>query len=427
MKLKKNHLGFLMIALCAFMLFFPGAGSAQEDKLVENFQYTAEGKVTPGDNPFFILEINPSLLKNMQPSLKDFRIFSGSYELGYAPLSLRTTEETRGEVSVRQEVINEGFSQEGLYSLTVVTKDRSWRNDQMLMVKLEREPYLVKGNLYGSNDNRNWQKLQAVTLFGIEGQFSGISLQGIDYDYLKIDFEPPSLETLKIKESLLITPVQGDKEEIPWKERVPFETTQEEAQKETWLVIDLDHENHPSNGWQLSTREQGFYRQMVTEGSNDKENWDIIGITYIFRGLETGDENLSYQYPPGNYRYLRLRILDGDNEPVKVDEISVITPPVKLLVKVPHPAGESMLEFSAYWGNEYITSPSYDVIQFVDEVDPQKLPEISLGQGRENPRYNPTGPPMPFSERYPALLSLGLGAAAAALALIFYRNLKQVK
>ncbi|PKM83917.1 MAG: hypothetical protein CVU88_00595 [Firmicutes bacterium HGW-Firmicutes-13] len=391
---------------------------------LEDFPYMSEQTVPSDHNSFFILEIEPPVFGTMTPSLRDLRLFAGEHELGYALLPVKTYDRTILRETKRLEVINQGVLQDGRYSFVVLTG--GIEKNESIKVKLDQDPYLVKGTLYGSNDSRSWQKLRTVTFFSIDNQYSEIPLSGIDYDYLKIDFQQPPGEMLAVGEVFLISPVEIKEKDISSWEEAPFEMDRDEHYRESILAADLLYGCRLSSEWVLGTSEKGFHRQVIMEGSNSKEDWEFLWSTYVYRGVEPGDEKLSFSYEPVHYRYLRLRIIDGDSEPLPVDSVKVRTHPVRVLVKRPSAYEGTAVDLRAYWGDEKIGAPFYDVGELVDSLDLGNYPVVFLSRKVDNLDYRPPKPDTPLTERYPFLLTLGLIAAVLIIALILYRNVKQV-
>jgi len=390
---------------------------------VESFPYMSTFPVTAHHHSFFVVDVQPVAFDTMTPSLLDLRIYAGEHELGYVLLPLDSGYKPVAAEERRLEVINQGVLGDGIYSFTVFTGKLS--PSQLIRVRLDQEPYLVKGVLYGSNDNRNWQKLKPVTLFSIDNRCNEISLFGIDYDYLKVDYVHPPGEMLAVREAWLVSPAGERGKNGSFLQQVPFDISRDEKNGESIITADLRYRNRVSSEWFMSTAEKGFHRQLVMEGSNNGSSWEFVLSTYIYRGIEPGDEKLSLSYDPVRYRYLRFRIRDEDNEPVKIDSLKVRIHPVRLLVKLPSFLEETPLELTAYWGNERVEAPCYDIGRLLGSMDIDDCPVAFLGSPVKNPRYKAASH-VSWSERHPYLLPLGMIAAVAIIALILYRSVRQV-
>jgi hypothetical protein len=394
--------------------------SAEDRELIQKSPYTSqqEVRVQTGD-PFFLLEIDPAKAALMDPALRDLRLYSGEYELGYAIVP-NQPDHRRKEISL--EILNEGSYEGQRYGFVVVMPDNEFASSS-ISIKLNHEPYLVKGTLYGSSDNGNWQQLRPITFFGIDEKYSELSLEGIAYRYLKFEFQQPPGEILVVEEAVVYSSLERvPQESSTWVSRP---VSQSNYEKESLLLIDLEYQNRVSTQWVLDILEQGFYRQAVFEGSNDKSYWEPIGTTYLYRGVANGDEQLSFHYPPGAYRYLRVRILNEDNEPLSVQTAQVRTHPMRLVVKSPPAPEGSTIPVTAYWGNSELQSPSYDVKQWLGTLKLDQLSVGAMGEPIENPNYQPAK--APWTERFPLIMPLALILASVGVGFILYRNVKQMR
>jgi hypothetical protein len=394
------------------------------------FQYVAKQPVTIDPaQPFFIVELSPEAYAGMDPALRDLRLFADGQELGYARMPEEQPKLLLQKTEQPLTMLNQGELADGSYSFTMVLPRSQATDSLSLRIRLDQAPYLVKGTLYGSQDNRNWQRLRPVTLFALNNQISDISLAGIDYEYLKIDFTQPPGDKLQPKEAVLLRQSAGMNSGGSSLDSVPFSLRQDASRKETLVSVDLQARNRISSELILGTEEKGFYRTVFLEGSHDGEHWQPIESSYLYRGVEAGDENLSLAYSPRGYRYLRLRIANQDNQPLAVDNVKIRTHPVRVIAKAPSSMpgtsfAASSFEVSAYWGSQTIPAPSYDVSKVADRN--LHYPLIRIVQWQENPDYQPAAG-LPLSERFPWLLPSGLLLAALAVSYLLYRNLKQIQ
>lgn len=391
--------------------------------LRETFLYRSETVQLEAKEPFFVLELDPSLMTTVSPDLRDLRLYSGEEELGYARLPSPEGDQATS-ASVPLTVWNEGKDEQGTYSFQLDLTGLPGK-PHALRIQLSPEPYVVKAVLSGSADKQTWQQLRQVTLTGIEGRHNDLSLDGIDYPYLKLAWSGhptemkaaaafaliPSAQSARVKPDVLVPSLQIENDQV---------------EKRTVLTADLQHPHRMTGKVTLVTKETAFYREVVLEGSHaPQEGWEHIATSYLYRGTEAGDEELSLAYPPVGYRYLRLLIRNEDNRPLTIDSLQVESYPLRLLVKAPT-GGASPFPVTGYWGNKQVAAPSYDVAQFVDEATPAQV--ARLGQTLANPDYSlDSNAGIPFSERYPWVLPLALVAAVGVVVLLLVRTMRQVQ
>ena len=198
----------------------------------------------------------------------------------------------------------------------------------------------------------------------------------------------------------------------------------EEEEKITSVMVDLTYQNRLTDQITVQTTEKAFYRKVSLEGSKDGEKWSPILSTYIYRGVGAGDEKLTIPYEPRYDRYLKLKIYNEDNPPLQIDGVAGKVYPVRVLVKSPQ--GSTSFKLEGYFGNPYLKSPSYDVGNVLKQSGWREYSLVKVKDFQQNPVYNPNKM-LPFTERYPSILTFGLILAAGVVLIILYRTIKTVK
>ena len=422
-RLGQLFLGFILIfALLSNSLQLVSASASDAS---ESFKYLSEIDF-PADREedYFILDIDPLVLDTIEPSLKDFRIYLGQQELSYAKLPF-PNKNLISSIEMEIPILNTGTSDKDIYSF--VLHMPKYNPDQYVTVELNQPLYLVKGHLFGSNNNRDWIKLKPITLYQTGQEINRISLENIDFEYLRIEFQQPLNESLEVKEANLYTYELQEIIQQVTNKSYPFEITNNKEQKITQILIDLKYNHQPIFEWSFDTEDKGFYRRVLVEGSSDQETWNGIGSTYIFRDIEGVDTKLDYEFEPKHYRYLRLTIENEDNQPLDIQSIKIKTYPVNLLVKLPKNIDPNSKKIFAYWGNEILSSPDYDLENFVQSINQSKYPIVSLTTYSKNDQYREQEINVPLTEKYPFILPGGLMLAVVFIGFILYRNVKQMK
>jgi hypothetical protein len=413
--------GILFIVM--LLLFQPLVFADDKNGYQETFKYRFEKKITlPASQGFFQLELDPYLFAHLDPTLRDLRLYGNGKELGFTGLPLNEVDRQQMVLTI----VNKGFERDGKYSFEFyVPGGIPADKERILKVFLNPEPYFVKGELYGGVDGRQWKKIKDITLFSLEDRVNDISLTGIDYPYLKISFYPSSAQVFS--NDLVVNRVQlvsGETIGITKSAREKMSIQMEEEEDNiTSILVDLKYHNRLTDQITIQTGERAFYRQVSIEGSNDGEKWSPILSTYIYRGMEKGDEKLTIPYEPRYDRYLKIKIFNEDNLPLQIDGVEGRVYPVRVLVKAPQ--GSSTFTLEGYFGNRWIKSPSYDVKNVLKESGWQDYPLIQVKEFADNPIYNPNKM-LPFTERYPFLITIGLILATGVVLIILYRTIKTV-
>lgn len=405
-----------IIVLCTLLIlscFQPLAAAPPLD--TDSFRYLGDVLPVAGEAAsFFILEISPAAYAAMDPAWRDLRIFNNSgQEAGYTPLlHPKAALQSRYEEC---EIINKGMLQDaGKYSFTL--KDLP-PDTEKLTVRLDKPEYLVKSDVYGSNDNQTWQLVGTQTLYGINGNYNTFPLRDIEYRYIKFEFTQPPGENLSVSGVQRLRSFSGKKTVLS------LPVIQSDVNKTTVIVLDLGCSNYPSRGLKFTTSENNFYRQATLEASNGQDKWQYVSAFYLYSGSDPQDENLSVEYPLTRARYLKITVQNGDSAPVTFSEAAVETESIRLLVK----DSTDHAPFKVYWGNPPLPSPRYDVDEILAQgkINPDTLPVLHLDNYTENPTYKQ--PAQPLTERYPFLLPLALAVAIVFIGAIQYKALKKMK
>jgi hypothetical protein len=177
----------------------------------------------------------------------------------------------------------------------------------------------------------------------------------------------------------------------------------------TEYVIDLGLPNIPQDRVFIDAEGAMFHRAVEIHTSADNEHWWRHAGGTIFRAA--GEDSLELTFNESRRRYLRVRIYNGDNPPLKIRRIRVSGLPYRVRFPSEGP-GEAWL----YYGNPDAMAPDYDFGRILLRTGEVKMTLATVGAQEKSPDYVP--PPAkkkPWTEEHPALLWTVLIAAVAAL------------
>jgi hypothetical protein len=185
------------------------------------------------------------------------------------------------------------------------------------------------------------------------------------------------------------------------------------------LVFDLGREL-PHDRIVLEASGGPFHRAVEVEEGGDGNEWRRLASGTIFR--IPGEDILAIELPETAARYLRLRIFNGDNQPVEVRRAFFEAPRRDVLFRA---ASAGRYFFHA--GNPDAAAPSYDLPAILARTLLAEQP-IQAGRWEPNPLYEPPPPPRkPFSERFPGLLPAVLVAAVLIMGFLAVQLLRKAK
>jgi hypothetical protein len=216
-----------------------------------------------------------------------------------------------------------------------------------------------------------------------------------------------------------------DQKETPYIIReleVPDETplvpsiSQETNAHTTLVTADTGFEGLPHDRVQLVIDPGQFYRPVKVESSRDSTKWRPIGEGFIFRTEDMGAFSISSAEQWD--RYLRIRIINGDNPPLTVRQ--VILSADRRAIEFP---AEATGQYWLYYGSPGARRPSYDFAQTRPvHVQPAM---VALGAEENNPAFRENQ--KPWTDRRPEILYAVLAAAILVMGLIAVRFLLKVR
>ena len=191
--------------------------------------------------------------------------------------------------------------------------------------------------------------------------------------------------------------------------------------KSSVLLVDLMQSGVPYDCVRADAGPSHYFRAVELETSADAKDWRFVAGGTIFQ--TESDSSQSLTFSERHDQYLRLRIFNGDDQPVPVNNIA-LEDTLRLLKFRLAAAGP----FYLFTGNPEAKAPSYDLAAVVArEAPPPEVPAALLAPSA-NPGYCPPPPPVrPWSERYPQLLYGTLALAIVVMGYITVRFLLKVK
>ena len=186
-------------------------------------------------------------------------------------------------------------------------------------------------------------------------------------------------------------------------------------QKSTYQ-LDLGFSGRPYDRLIFAPGPGHFSRSLELSASDDREHWSFAGSGTISR-TDTA-ETTSVAFPEQWSRYLRIELLNYDDQPIAISRITL-------------EATTRQLRFTAtksgqYWlyvGNPQANRPVYDLAALVPAEHSSEA-IATLGPEQPNPAFTPSE--KPISDRHPALLYTVLFASIIGMGYLAIRLLRRV-
>ena len=343
-------------------------------------------------------------------------------------------ERGEGRVAARREALirNRGFVR-GKTATATLDFGASVRKRE-LVIESSGDSFRRRVMVEGSADGQSWLTLtDAAYLFAVSGaeaaRYEKVALPENDYRYLRVTLfrDPDDPERIEIEGAWVGTEVHTWREEAI----IPVMTRAEDGERrETVLSLDLGARHRPVVGVVVQAEDPRFFRGVVVEARRDPPppapgqgprpvEWVRLGEGALYRYPEGGKTCEALRLGvSGRERMLRLRIRNRDDRPLSIRGVTVMTP-VERVVFEAAPGKRYRLAY----GSADMSAPDYDLGRTIE--DPQAWADAA-SPARLGPvaRLASASPSLPWTERYPALLWVGLLAVVTALGAVTWRALK---
>ncbi len=299
-----------------------------------------------------------------------------------------------------------------------------------LALRLSGDNFRRRVVVEGSDDGRSWVTLtDEAWVFAIPGveptRYEVVTLPENDFGQLRVTVhaDPRERKRVSIEDAWLPSGALGARREesvAPRWSRAAVKDSQE-----TWLTIDLGARHQPFQGIVLAVEDERFFREVRVEARKDPvlsasesvappDQWRPVGGGMIYRLEQAGElrESLRVEVA-GRARVVRLRLRNRDDRPLRVTNVSVVVPVERLLFE----AADD--DYTLTYGAPKLTAPTYDLARTLDEE-----PVTSVATLGPPVRRDVVADVLPWTERHPVLLWVGLLMVVAALGAVTWRALR---
>ena len=318
----------------------------------------------------------------------------------------------------------------GQYSSFVVDLGRDGQLHNRVNILTDSKNFQRVVLVEGSADAESWAVLrEGVKIFDFTVNERGFNARNLEVDYpestaryLRIRITNNDEEPLRIS-GAQVSSVQVKPAQVTGYDMEITGVAEDASANATIVEADLGTAGVPTNRLTLQTVSVNFHREVSLEGSEDGLTWTPVSrrsAIYAYDTAKFTGKQLDLSYPEVTYRYLRATIHNEDNPPLSIDGIEAEGLARRILFLAQ--PGET---YSLYYGNLAAGPVSYDLANLLPYLDAESPLVGSLGAQTDSPQF--TVPKPPFSERFPWLITVGVAAAAAVMALLLFGFLKQAK
>jgi hypothetical protein len=377
-----------VLALALLALVTAAPASALD---VSSFRWERALETEGGLSAF---EPDGPMYEHAAPGFDDLRVLDArGRQVPWRPRSVRGDERLQAP-----QLLNAGRQGGAAVALLDFGPERVVRDRIQLDVPLEA--FVGRAEVYGSDDRRTFTRLSSTAIYDVRGATRAVSTAVV---FPPSDFRYYRIRATGVKE------IQGATAEAVAAAGAPVEraakiVVRQEA-RQTVIDADVTYRGLTVNELRFTSSTPAFDRLVEVTGSMDRKAFFVAGGGRLYRFGEAGETTLPLA---SRYRYLRITISNGDDEPLRDLRVTLRAYRDYILL-----APGFSPPFRVLYGGPRVR-PEYD---FAQQPEVKEQPAVVvLGPERRNEAFEPPADTRSFAEQHPVVIKLALALAAAALA-----------
>jgi hypothetical protein len=381
-----------------------------------------------------VLTLDREVYERARPDLGDLRVVD---ETGAGVPYLLDRAGSDPEPALREgTLLNRGFVRGQSAAVTLDLGEPTL--ESALVLSLPGDNFRRRVKVEGRHrQDREWTTLtDGAYVFAVPepaaARYETVPLPPNDHPLLRVTVfnapdDPPRLEILGAR----VRPLGRLKpREFPLPPRL---TRSEDArERETRLVLDLGARDQPYRAVQLDVVDPEFFRGATVEARREPAPAADGGPAPPLSWVPVLEHASLYRYPDGaeareslrleasgRARVLRLRIFNRDDRPLEVRGVTVFVPRERLVFEA-----AAAHRYRLTYGDPGLAPPAYDLARTVR--DPALwIAQAAEGQWEPVVVRVPEPPKLPWTDRHPAVVWVGLVVVVGLLALVTGRALRR--
>lgn len=271
---------------------------------------------------------------------------------------------------------------------------------ERIQLDVPLEPFVGRAEVDGSHDRRTFTRLSSTAIYDVRGATRAVSTAVVfpqsDFRYYRI--RATGVEAIRGATAEAVAAAGAPV-------RRPAKIAVRQEARATVIDADVRYRGLWVHELRFASSTPAFDRPVEVTGSMDGRAFFVAGGGRLYRFGEAGETTLPLN---SRYRYLRIRIANGDDEPLR-DLLVTLRAYRDYILLAPG----NTPPYRVLYGGPAVR-PEYD---FAQQPEVRGQPAVAvLGPERRNEAFEPPADTRPFAERHPVLIQLALALAAAALA-----------
>jgi hypothetical protein len=310
----------------------------------------------------------------------------------------RAAPQQSGGTEQRAHVLNAGREEGAAVALLDFGPPRVVRD--RIDLDLPERPFVGRVEVFGSDDRRRFTRLSSTAIYDLRGAQPARSTAAV--------FPSSDFRYYRVRATGVARILGARAGAAPRAARlVPQKAEQRVTQRPRATVVaaDLGFRNVPVDELHVGSSTPSFDRPVEVTGSNDGRTFFVLGGGRVFR--VQGEERQTAVPLDASARFLRIRIDNGDDEPLRDLRVTLLARPRTVLVA---PGFDP--PYRVFYGAP-LPAPEYD---FAEQPPPSGEPQrATLGPER---RAAPPRDTRSFVERNGWLVQAALALAAVVVAAV---------
>jgi hypothetical protein len=398
-------------------------------------------QATPG---FVRLSILPEVFDQSQAGLHDLRVLDDSNRLVPHVIHWGRVRVVRRLEWLPARLLNATYLPGKYARITADFSEMEEKNQ--ITVRLSGENYRRRALVEGSNDGKAWEVVAEdlwlfdVSLPGRNFKVDTLKFPINNFRFLRMTVynmadDPERISIQSVEAALLRT--ESEKELVP----VPVKNivrSYDEKRNQSVFELDLGFRNLPLVIMSCDITTPYFYRGYELLGRNQskktvqrktergwqkaeqKTPWKSVrrGVLYRTRYKDKTSELVKVERVNAPYRYLQLRIFNGDNPPLQLGGVRIFRRDTSLVFEAR--GGQA---YTLIGGNPKARAADYDLARAVRQVEQLTLPVLQPGPAVY---LTPEEKVAPWSERHGFVILVVLIVAVGVMLLLIVKNMRKL-
>lgn len=435
-----------IVAAMFITIFILSASLALCDIATKNWEFSKAIRILDYSKKAVAIPLDTQVYNSAKEDLSDLRVLGPNNE--ECPYAITSQDEVKKEQKLESSVVSKQITQTD--SIIVAELKDPLKPFNGLKVIPESNNFARKITVEGSNDNKSWEIIRkGMIIYSFAFQMTYKSFEQYTNEiYETYGFGKYSRENLAFqfpestfKYVRVTVPHDKDKEPVELKNIEIFNIAKLDAIEELYKsslikiepdkdgksvenIFDFKYKDTPLSRIDINTDQSNFFRKVEVAGSNDLKEWKNLasGVIFSIAVDEETERNTTVDIGNAEYRYIKVKVFNGDNKAVKITSIKGYNLK-KYLVIIP----EKNIQYELLYGNPGAKAVSYDLGAVIKGKPIDGFGKGALGNEVRNDKYEPYKERKPWTEDKPYILWIAMCVIIFGMILLGSQVIKKIK